>query len=124
MSKKVLVVEDNEAIANILTKRLQMKGYEARHLVTGFEVLAMMAKEDEPGAIILDLMIPGRSGFELLNSIKVKWSGAKLFIFSAHPNYEYTIPSSLIEGFFLKSDGSDRLIQALERSLSEITNSN
>ena len=116
MSKKVLLIEDNEDIANVLTKRLQMKGYEVRHLVNGFDVLAMMSGEDEPRAIILDLMIPGRSGVELLNSIKVKWAAAKIFIFSAYQNYENSIPPGSTEGFFLKSDGSDRLIRALEKS--------
>ena len=116
-SKKILLIEDNKDIADVLMRRLQMKDYEVKRLANGFEVLAMMAKEEEPEAVILDLMIPGRSGFDLLNSIKIKWNNTKLFVFSGYSNYETSIPPELIEGFFLKTDGFDRLIQALKKSL-------
>ena len=71
---KVLIVEVNGDIARILIKHLQVKGYEVLHLSNGLDVLALLLKEDEPSAVILDLMTPGRSGIELLGSIKAKWS--------------------------------------------------
>ena len=115
--KKVLVVEDNEDFARILSKRLKTNGYEVSHFSNGFEVLSCLTNGNEPSAVILDLMIPGRSGFDLLNSIKMKWTNTKLFIFSAHDNYKHIIPPGLAEGFFLKTDGVNVLLQALETSL-------
>ncbi len=116
--KTILLIEDNKEITDVLQKRLQVKGYQVRCVASGLDVVEMLMKEPAPSAIILDLMIPGRSGMELIDVIKVKWATSKLFIFSAHQNYEHSIPTGLTEGFFLKSEGSDRLIQALEISLS------
>ena len=116
-NKKVLVIEDNQEIASVLTKRLQMKGYQVRWISSGLDAVEMLMKEGAPHAIILDLMIPGRSGLELLDTIQVQWKTAKLFVFSAYQNYESSVLHGMTEGFFLKSEGVEPLLEALEKSL-------
>ncbi|MCM8775409.1 MAG: response regulator [Candidatus Omnitrophica bacterium] len=113
--KKVLVIEDNEDIAQVLAKRLQMASYLPVLLTNGWEVVSYLLKKEEPlpHALILDLMLPGRSGHELLNTIKSVLPKAKIFVFSSHKECVSLIPQDAIEGFFLKTDGVDKLITAL-----------
>ena len=66
---RVLVVEDEEAIATMITKALERDGLEVHHVDDGS--LAMeRAGEIEPAAIILDLALPGIDGWEILRRIR------------------------------------------------------
>ncbi len=116
--KKVLVVEDNRDIRVILIKRLETNGFYVNAVEGGYSLLGYMKDAQAPDAVILDLMLPGRSGMDLLYSLKCKWPVAKLFIFSAHSEYKDE-PSfrDYISGFFCKSEGIDKLIEAIKREL-------
>lgn len=116
--KKILIVEDNEDIADILMRRVAASGFSAELVRDGMSAIARLLKQSEmPDAIILDLMMPGRTGHDLLNSIKCTWSGTKIFIFSAHAEYKHRIPGEDISGFFCKTDGVDQLISAIQKSI-------
>lgn len=116
--KKVLVVEDDEDVATVLTKQLAMEAYAVTRVGSGLEALSCLCKkENEPHALILDLMLPGRSGVELLNAVKSMWPLTKIFIFSAHEEYAHLFPKGEIEGFFPKTKGVDKLLAALRHSL-------
>ena len=116
--KKVLIIEDNDDIARSLIKRMEAAHYSVRHLSDGWEVVTyLLKKEEEPDALVLDLMLPGRTGNELLNTILSILPKTKVFIFSAHEQSAHLIPKSCVEGFFLKTDGIENLIMAINRSL-------
>jgi len=116
--KRVLVIEDNEDIAEILLKRLKVSGYEAERIKDGIAAISrMMSKGDAPDAIILDMMLPGRMGMDLLNSIKCTWDKTKIFVFSAHREYENKIPKECIHGFFCKTDGVDLLLAEMKKAV-------
>ncbi|MCA9089640.1 MAG: response regulator transcription factor [Planctomycetaceae bacterium] len=69
--KRILIVEDEEAIANGLRFNLQAEGYEATVFGDGPSTLSYI--EEHPGSvdlILLDLMLPGMSGYEICRSIR------------------------------------------------------
>ncbi len=67
--KTVLVVDDNHVNRVVLTKLLETGGYEAKTATDGEEALA--ALEDAPvDAILLDLVMPGIGGIEVLRTVK------------------------------------------------------
>jgi DNA-binding response OmpR family regulator len=116
--KKILFIEDNDDIARSLAKRLEMANYSVRRLKDGWEALAhLMKKEELPDALVLDLMLPGRTGHELLSTIKSVLPDTKIFIFSAHDQSFGAIPKSCVEGFFLKTAGIENLLTAINNSL-------
>lgn len=69
MGKKILVIEDDEAIANALGKRLSLAGYEVR-LAPDAPQGAKAADDDAPDLIILDLTLPGGGGRSVLTHVK------------------------------------------------------
>jgi len=111
--RKVLLVEDNEDIALIVTKKIE-EHYEVRWIKSGLDLVSHLRTRESADAVILDLMLPGRNGHELLNAIGTFLPMAKVFIFSSHAEYAERIPPHLIEGFFLKSD-MDKMIETLRR---------
>ncbi|HEX7724367.1 MAG TPA: response regulator [Candidatus Paceibacterota bacterium] len=67
--RKVLWVEDDKLIGTILSKKLTTSGFGLMHAKNGEEALEML-KTAIPDAIVLDLVLPGMGGFDILQQIK------------------------------------------------------
>jgi len=68
-SARVLVVEDERDIAALVAYHLTREGYQVRTAATGTEGLDA-ARKDRPDLVVLDLMLPGLSGFEVLQELR------------------------------------------------------
>lgn len=66
---RVLVVEDEERIANLLRMYLQREGFHV-DVVDNGDVGAKKALEEQYGVIILDVLMPGKDGFMVLEEIR------------------------------------------------------
>ncbi len=66
---EILIIEDDMSIGNMLEKTLTNEGYAASRAYSGTEALLLL-KESKPSLILLDLMLPGLSGEELLPRLK------------------------------------------------------
>jgi len=65
----ILVVEDEAAIADLLQLNLKLVGHSCAWVDNGNEVMDALACE-KPDLIVLDVMLPGKSGFELMKEIE------------------------------------------------------
>jgi len=65
----VLLVDDEEEFVSALSERLMLRGIEVEIALDGEEALARM-KEKPPNVVILDVMMPGLSGLEVLKRIR------------------------------------------------------
>jgi two-component system phosphate regulon response regulator PhoB len=68
-SPKLLLVEDDQALAELLEYRFRSEGYEVRISADGDEAL-MLAAEEVPDLVILDWMIEGTSGIEVCRRLR------------------------------------------------------
>ncbi|MBB5514276.1 two-component system phosphate regulon response regulator PhoB [Rubricella aquisinus] len=71
MGAKVLVVEDDAALAELLTYNLGKEGFEVRHAPDGDEAL-LAIDEDMPDLIVLDWMLPHMSGIEICRQVRAR----------------------------------------------------
>jgi len=69
MAKKILIVEDDKFLRELITKKLKEEGYETVGAGDGEEGIEK-AKKESPDIILLDLILPGIDGFEVLSRIK------------------------------------------------------
>lgn len=67
--KRILLVEDDDALANTYMARLQAEGFAMSRVSNGEDALAA-AKEYRPDLVLLDVMMPKVSGFEVLDIIR------------------------------------------------------
>ena len=67
-SGEILVIDDDDHSADLLTRCVAQVGFSARRAIDGAQGLAM-ASQVAPAAIVLDLAMPGMSGFEVLDRI-------------------------------------------------------
>ena len=70
MSKKILIVEDNELMVEVMTYILNNNGYEVFALNSGQEVFNNI-KSNHPDLVILDAVLPGMNGKEICQLIKL-----------------------------------------------------
>ncbi|MBT9145896.1 response regulator [candidate division NPL-UPA2 bacterium Unc8] len=75
--KKILVVDDEKDILELLEYNLEKEGYEVLKAMTGEETLELVKKES-PDLIILDLMLPGLDGLEVCKILKKDTKTASL----------------------------------------------
>ena len=78
---KILVVEDDRSIANLISTTLKIHGYTYAWAATGNEAVAMCASL-QPELILLDLGLPDIDGIEVIRTIR-SWSTAMIIIISA-----------------------------------------
>lgn len=67
--KKILLVEDDDALASVYQTRLEAEGLATKRVANGEEALAT-AIEYKPDLIILDVMMPKVSGFDVLDILR------------------------------------------------------
>ncbi len=68
-AKKILLVEDDDALASVYQTRLQAEGFDIRRVPNGEDALAS-ALEYKPDLILLDVMMPKISGFDVLDILR------------------------------------------------------
>lgn len=73
----VLVVDDDPAIRDYVGDILEMEGHTVRYAPDGFTALMEIA-QDRPDCVILDVMMPGMSGHEVLTTIRQSDGGPGL----------------------------------------------
>lgn len=67
--KRILLVEDDDALANVYMTRLQAEGFDVKRVPNGEEALAT-ALQYKPDLILLDVMMPKVSGFDVLDILR------------------------------------------------------
>jgi CheY-like chemotaxis protein len=66
---KILIVEDDKFLRDLIIKKLKTEGYETAFAVGGEEGLKRV-EEEKPALVLLDLILPGIDGFEVLKQMK------------------------------------------------------
>jgi DNA-binding response OmpR family regulator len=79
---RVLVVEDDRKVASFIQKGLEEEGYAVDVLNDGDDA-GVQAQMIEYDCVVLDLMLPGRSGFQVLRDIRAKKAELPVLILSA-----------------------------------------
>ena len=82
MSKKILIVEDEKNIVDILSFNLGREGYETLAAYDGEKGLKL-ALEENPDLILLDLMLPKMNGFDVCKSVREKNTSTPIIMLTA-----------------------------------------
>jgi DNA-binding response OmpR family regulator len=86
VSTRVLIADDSETILLLLRTRLEMEGYEVITAADGVEVIEAMRRESEPKPeiLLLDAMMPRKSGIDALRELRADGVDTPVLIVSAH----------------------------------------
>ena len=116
-ARKVLLVEDDDTIRPMMARRLTLRGFEVTAVSTGEEAVAA-ARAERPGVVVMDLRLPGMSGWEAASAIRADsaTSIVPLVALTAHVSADDREQARTLgcESFFLKPVDFQALVQRLE----------
>ncbi len=119
--KRILIVDDDRQVQKFLTAMLSSKKYETEIASSGFEAGAKVVKF-KPGLIILDLIMPEMSGFEVCRQIKKgpETSHIKILVLTGYDSRENKtrIMEAGADDYMEKSVEKDVLLGHIENLLS------
>ena len=82
VDRSILILEDNETLALGLRTSLEVEGYKVECVTDGNDGLSWLS-QNNPDLIVLDLMLPGLNGFEVLRRYRARGGAAAVLILSA-----------------------------------------
>lgn len=116
MTVRVLIADDSETILLLLRTRLEMEGYEVLAAADGVEVIETMRHADPaPDILLLDAMMPRKSGIEALRELRAEGIETPVLIVSAHQDEmdAGAATDAEVSGYLTKPIDFDRLFAAI-----------
>ncbi|MDB5155367.1 MAG: hypothetical protein JWR50_74 [Mucilaginibacter sp.] len=90
MSKKIMIVDDNEFMVEVMTHILLNKGYDVIALYDGDEVINQI-KTDTPDLVILDMRLPNADGRDICKAIKLNNATKDLRVIMCTGNEDFRL---------------------------------
>jgi DNA-binding response OmpR family regulator len=119
-SNKVVVVEDDPAILELLADELRDQGFQPLVLRRGGTVMKIV-KDEKPGAVILDLALPDRDGTHILRDLKDDWDAKKVpvIVISAYTGRLDHTGREKAEAVFPKPFDLDQLMATVRAAINK-----
>ncbi|MDH3251144.1 MAG: response regulator [Ignavibacteria bacterium] len=118
--RRILVVDDEEALRTVLSGELTSEGYEVNTAADGDEAIAELKKMSYD-LLLLDIKMPRVNGFEVLKFVKEQKPGTKVVMLTAFADLKNAIESKKLgaEDFVSKPYDLVDLLTTIERVLNE-----
>jgi DNA-binding response OmpR family regulator len=114
--RDILLVEDEVAIADLLRRVLVRADYSVRVAIDGIRALEAL-EEDLPTVLILDLILPGVSGFAILEHIRQQQIKLPIIIITANPLHHDSLHHAGILQVLIKPFRIEELLDALRATI-------
>lgn len=116
--EKILIVDDNETLRFTLTELLEESGFDCKAVEDGSEALNEVRKHSY-GLVILDMRLPGMSGFEILKKIKEKDKTLPVIMLTAFGEIKTAVEAMKLgaQDFITKPFDNDAMILSIRKTL-------
>jgi CheY-like chemotaxis protein len=115
MTKRILVVEDDTSIRELLVELLESEGYAVASAVNGLEGIRYLQEKGNPDLILIDLMMPVMDGYafrteQLKNN---RWSNIPTVVMSAEANAKEKMKTFNVTAFLSKPVELDTILKTV-----------
>jgi len=116
--KKILVVDDEEAIRSLYKMELEDAGYQVETADSGVQALEKL-ETFCPDLVTLDIKMPGMNGLEVLGEIRKDHKELPVILCSAYGEYKQDFTCWASDAYVVKSSDVDELIETIRRIFKE-----
>jgi two-component system response regulator (stage 0 sporulation protein F) len=116
MVKKILLVDDEEAIQMVYREEFEDDGYTVISAMNGEEALEQFQNEG-PDLVILDIQMPGMNGVEVLRQMKMLNPSVPVILSSAYQEFKRDLGTWASDEYVVKSGDLEDLKNAVRRLL-------
>jgi DNA-binding NtrC family response regulator len=114
LSDDILLIEDEPGVLDVMQRVLRRAGYAVRCAQDGPTALA--ALEQQPALVILDLVLPGISGFALLTHIHHVYPSLPVIVITANPHAIAHPAAQSVQHYLLKPFHVEELLDTVARA--------
>ena len=117
--KRILLVDDDNVILESMKVALETRGYDVFTAANGTDALEM-AENSDPDLLVLDQMMPQRSGFRVLETLsKTPESNVPVIMITANEGVRHKAYAQMlgVKDYLQKPFTMDQLMEAVEREL-------
>jgi CheY-like chemotaxis protein len=123
----VYIAEDNPILLQGLERALSANGYQVQTAADGSELMGLLGSPPFPDVLLLDVMMPGRTGLEVLDAVRADRRTADLPVVLITAATEEVVPSSALEhprvDLLMKPFRLNDLLSRLEQQVREARHS-
>ena len=122
MAELVMVIEDEKEIRELVRYNLERAGYRVHAVGDGEQGLEQLMAS-RPDVLVLDLILPGMDGFEVIRRLRLQGSRARILILTNRDDHDAIFETFRLgaDGFLEKTAPLDEIIGAIEEDLSPET---
>lgn len=116
-AKKILIVDDEEDITILTEKFLQLENYDTLTCSNGYDALDILKENHQDiDLVLLDIMLPGMSGYEILTQIKSNYPEIFVVLFTVKNFYEDFQKAKELgaDGYLVKAISGNEIINYIK----------
>jgi hypothetical protein len=110
---RIVIADDNAEIRELLTETFKDLGYEIDTVSDGYELISYLEK-NFPSLIILDMMMPEKSGAAIFDTLKQMSPYSRIIIYTGRSDYEKSVYARNADRFLVKGGNITELIEAVK----------
>ncbi len=120
-NKKILIVDDEEAVRSLFSEALKLRGYEVHTAANGEEALKVL-EEVKCRVMLLDLNLPGMDGIELCKEIRKNHPIAIIFAITGYASMYHLVDcrEARFDNFFIKPVSIQTLMEEVSHAFRQI----
>jgi DNA-binding NtrC family response regulator len=115
LSPDILLIEDEPGVMDIMVRVLVRAGYSVRTAQDGAAALAAL-EERPPALAILDLVLPGISGFAVLDHMHHEYPALPVIVITANPQAITRPTAQIVRHYLLKPFHVEELLDTVARA--------
>ncbi|AFM26987.1 response regulator [Desulfomonile tiedjei] len=122
MNAKVLLVDDEEQFVEVLAQRLQTRGFHVETTFNGDDAIQLIGQRDVD-VVILDVLMPGRDGIEVLREIKRIKPLIEVIMLTGHGTVDTAISGMKLGAYdyLMKPTDTTELVEKITKSFQRKT---
>lgn len=115
--RKILIVEDEPRMRILLKREIKAKGYVVLEAKNGEEALKILKNSQGIDLVLLDIMLPQKSGLEIFETIKKEFPSLKVIVSSVYPPDEQEFLIWDADDYYYKTESVSVLMDKMDKLL-------
>ena len=114
---KIVIAEDNQELCEILKTMLENEMYMVEFVPDGLSLIAYLKDTQDVDVIVLDLIMPERTGMSVFSTVRSVSPASKLIIYTACSEYKNSVFAREADAFIDKGEGVEKLLEVIRELL-------
>jgi CheY-like chemotaxis protein len=114
---RIVIAEDNQELCEVLKTILENEMYMVKFVPDGLSLIAYLKDTQDVDVIVLDLIMPERTGMSVFSTVRSVSPASKLIIYTGYSDYKNSLFAKEADAFIDKVEGVEKLLEVIKKLL-------